>query len=147
MALSPAPSTQKSALPLSAIQLGALCWKNILLLWRSRKMLLLLLLSPIALTVILEIMDVAMNAEPDAVVSNEPLATFSDTAPPVCRVFDSDQGAQGYGLPIPGAWCAPIVFAPTTSGFNSLMEHAASKAGWKMLVLGNGTLAVRPACL
>ena len=60
-----------------------------------------------------------------------------------CLVFDSESGKYGYGLPIPGAWCVPMVFAPQTSPeVVAIMSHLAKANGWG---LGSEAEEVTPA--
>ena len=62
-----------------------------------------------------------------------PFLTLSSTppAPLECRVFDNEDGRFGYRKPIPGAWCVPLLFVPTTSPeVMDLMTTVATRNGF-----------------
>lgn len=66
-------------------------------------------------------------------------ATFESTGGhPPCYVFDSENGKYGYGLPMPGAWCVPVIYAPNTArDVQDVMGIVAARNGFS--VIGNFT--------
>ena len=70
-----------------------------------------------------------------------PIATFSSGSPFPCRVFDSDEGQYGYGVPIPGAWCVPLLYAPANvSDVKEIMTTLAARNGYQPPVQFEGDL-------
>ena len=113
-------------------QLKALSWKNLLLLRRTRYLTFCELLAPLVVMCVLGSIDVALKFQPPT-ATQEPFLTLSSTppAPLECRVFDNEDGRFGYRRPIPGAWCVPLLFVPTTSPeVMALMKTVATRNGF-----------------
>ena len=61
---------------------------------------------------------------------------LDDGQPFPCEVFDTAQGMYGYGRPIPGAWCVPLVYAPSSSpDVQKIMSTVAARNGLQPPVL------------
>lgn len=123
-------------------QTSSLVVKNTTLLLRSRVLTLLVLLVPPLFTLVLGLVDSSLNAPPAVDASPAPFLTLSGAEPLACHVFDSDFGAYGLGVPIPGAWCAPIIYSPSTNAqVRAVMRIVADRSGWKTAVLSGAALA------
>jgi len=112
------------------LQFSALCAKNAILLWRGRRGAAILIVLPALLIAGLGAIDLGVNLSP-GVAPAETFFTLDDSVSINCRVFDSDEGSQGLGAPIPGAWCSPLVFAPSENGgVWRVMEEVARRRDW-----------------
>ena len=114
------------------VQVAALAGKNFILSWRAKRATACELLAPLAFMLLLGILELSVQyPSPDASVTPL-LALRSGDGPLPCRVFDDEHGRHGYGLPIQGAWCVPMLFAPTTSPeVVEVMEELAVRNGYR----------------
>ena len=111
------------------LQSKALAWKNIILMMRMRWTTSCELLAPLLLMLVMSAMDVSTRATPPS-TRPVPFSELSGQMLP-CLVFDHETGIYGYGLPIPGAWCIPLLFAPTTSpAVLKIMTSVAARNGY-----------------
>lgn len=84
------------------------------------------LLAPALVVAMLGALDLSVRAPPP---SARP-AAFETLGSVGCHVFDDDKGRYGYGLPIPSAWCVPVVFAPATPDVVAVMTTLAERNGY-----------------
>ena len=104
----------------SFFQCGALSYKNALLLQRSWKSSLIILLAPAIIVIVMGIVATYENRAVDAGTRNPVVfasldGTDSSTGYPRCKIFDNIGGEFGYGLEIPKAKCTTIMFAPSAN--------------------------------
>ena len=71
-----------------------------------------------------------------------------DGVPFPCFVFDDDKGMYGYGAPIRGAWCVPLVYAPSGVGdVDEVMSTVAARNGMDAPVTASACCMCLPCCL
>lgn len=89
------------------------------------------LLVPALIMLVFGTLDSALKFSPPA-PTTEAFVTLKDSSGPLqCKVFDNEDGRYGYRMPIPGAWCVPLVFAPSTSAdVRALLETVATRNGF-----------------
>ena len=123
-------ATRRGA-PTWTTQLQALTWKNYALSIRLCRTTACEFLAPICCMLLLGILDHQVRyGRPE--VTPGAFASFKRNEGPLpCLVFDDQSGIYGYGLPITGAWCVPVLFAPTTApDVMQIMGRAASLNGY-----------------
>lgn len=125
-----------------ARQVAALSRKNLLLLRRRRALVIFELLTPVLLIFLLGLMDLAFTAKAPASTATElaHLHSGASERPIRCSVFDDERGGNGYGRPIPGAWCIPILFAPSTPPMMVLMSELALRNGYQSPTRHSGAI-------
>ena len=113
-------------------QVRALAWKNFILLKRTRWLTLGELLAPVIVMLVFGILDAMLKYSPPSATQEPFLSLTSATPTPLeCLVFDNEGGKYGYRKPIPGAWCVPILFVPSTApDVVSLMTTVATRNGF-----------------
>ena len=123
------------------LQVYALTQKNFTLLLRLRKTTLCELLCPVAVLILCAVIQGATTYDYARVDASRSLVTLADgeTVPIPCRVFDSIDGRYGEGMPIPHAWCVPLLFAPTSPSTMMAMGQLARRNGFTSPVVCRAT--------
>ena len=93
------------------LQLYALSMKNFRLMRRLRKLTTCEFLTPPIFIILFAILNASLTFTNTRVDPARTLGIYTDdsSSPLPCRVFDSSEGQYGEGMPIPGAWCVPLL--------------------------------------
>lgn len=118
-------------------QVRALTCKNFILTWRLRRSTACEVAAPLIIMLIIGILDIIVKNDP-VNPRPPPFASFKSELPFPCRVFDSDEGIFGYGVPIPSAWCVPLAYAPANvADVDEIMTTVATRNGYNAPVVVN----------
>ena len=114
------------------LQTYALTLRSFRLLVRLRKLSLCEFLCPLMVMVLCAVLNSALTYTGVRLDRARELFTFADgpTIPTQCRVFDNVEGRYGEGMPIPYAWCVPLVFAPSSDATLAVMTELAGRNGF-----------------
>ena len=124
------PEPPRPKFVLALIQFVALTRKNAIVLRRSPKSAAALLLVPVLVAVGLGAWDLSQFAAPGVEQNAQPFVTLDSSSSFDCKVFDDAEGG-GEGSPMPGAWCAPMIFAPTDNmAASRVMKTVGERRGW-----------------
>jgi hypothetical protein len=120
---------------------AALVVKNTTLLLRARVIACVLVLLPPLFVVSIGLIDMSLNTPPAIVESTTPFLTLTDAEPLECHVFGSSRSEYGLGVPIPEAWCAPMLYSPSSNTqVRSVVQTLAERRGWTTAELSGGNV-------
>ena len=140
MAVAAAPMRNATGFKRWIRQCRALTYKNFMLTWRLRRSTALEVAAPFLIMCLIGVLDVSLRAGlPDSKPGNFSFVS-SEVFP--CRVFDNEDGKFGYGDVIPGAWCVPMVYAPSgSSDVDDIMKLVATRNGYDPPVASDGNIS------
>ena len=97
---------------------------------QQRRMTLCELIAPALLMCLVGLLTLLLPPSLPGLVATDVSSGLDDGQNFPCLIFDDAQGMYGYGRPIPGAWCVPLVYAPNSSSdVQAIMATVAARNG------------------